>query len=91
MEAGSVMVIADPVRDQPGQFVLVASIPLARRPTLTVDGLRVPVAPRREAEAQIETATDTMAVAVASDAHSRMIERVPDMGGDGIEPPTPCV
>jgi len=62
MEAGSVLVTADPVRNQPGQFVLVASIPLGRRPTLTVDGLRVPVAPRREAEAQIEAAADTMAV-----------------------------
>jgi hypothetical protein len=47
-----------------GGFLLIASVPLVKRPTSTPDGLRVPLTPRRRAEEAIESTANAVSVAV---------------------------
>jgi hypothetical protein len=64
MVMDDMVVNAGTVGGRDGQLVVTASVPLSRRPTLMATGLRVPVAPRRRAEAAIEAAADAVAVAM---------------------------
>jgi hypothetical protein len=45
---------ADTVSDRDGEFILTATVPLARRPTLTSAGLRTPIRPRLRLESEID-------------------------------------